>query len=153
VDHANALRDHGAHFDASDLDVDELHHGMNGVLKLSAEVAAFSFSTGAVALNQIAAFVEHHSADMVQGALAGGILYWHGCDLAADILAIDKKHRQSAELRVTVFSCAQESAKRAGLILQTATRGVRSVYRQRRMRIVKSIFGRKTWGQLFRSKA
>jgi len=148
----NTLRDHGVQFDASDLDVDELHHGMNGVLKLTAEVAAFSFSTGAVALNQIAGFVEHHSAEMVQGVLAGGILYWHGCDLAGDILAINQNHRQSVELRVTVFGCTQEAAKRAGVMLQAATRGMRSIYRDRRMRIMKSLFGRKTWSQFLRPK-
>jgi hypothetical protein len=148
-----SLRDRsGTHLDASDLDLDELHHGMNGVLKLTAEVAAFSLSTGTVALNQIAAFVEHHSGEMVQGVLAGGILYWHGCNLAGDILAINQSHRRSAELRVTVFGCAQEAAKKAGVVLQAATRGMRSIYRERRMRIVKSLFGKKTWSQFLRAK-
>lgn len=147
-EHAIALMDHSQpfdhHFDSSDIDADEVHHALGGVTKLVSEGLLFSLSVGSVALNQIAAFVEHWSNALLQGAIAGGILYWHGCDLAAEVLAIDREHRRSAAFERTVSDCARRMAKEAGEILKVATRQLRSMYRERRISVLKKVANKGT---------
>ena len=131
--------------DSSDMDMDELHsHIGSGIvgmgLRLASEGALLGLSVGSVALNQLGSFIEHFGNELVQGALAAGILYWHGIDLAAEVLARTREHRDSPALRRTIMDCAMASAASAGeKALHGAARELRQAYRDRRMKALKSL--------------
>ena len=92
----------------------------------------------------MATFVENWSNALVQGSLAGGVLYWHGCRLAADVLALNREHRQSRAFSRTVLDGARRMAAQAGEILRVATRQLRAMYRERRMNVLKTVASKDT---------
>ena len=49
-------------------------------------------------MKQIAEVIENVGDDLLQGVLAGGVIYHHGMAIAADVLALDKVHRRSPEM-------------------------------------------------------
>jgi hypothetical protein len=116
----------------ADIDWDEVLHGMK-VPGLSAvmSVAATSMTVGAIGLKQIGSFIEATANNMVQGVLAGGILYYHGMALAADCLALDENHRQSPEMTRTIGQAMNVACAPAGRLLRDQVRRMRTFLRER----------------------
>lgn len=100
--------------------------------------AGFAVGIGAIGLRQLAAVVEDAGDELLQGVLAGGILYYQGIKLAADVLA--------ADARRTPFDCVRSVARTAGELLRDYVRERRRAYRERRVsamrRVPKSMWER-----------
>jgi len=115
------------------VDWDELLGGVN-VPGLSAvtSFATMSMSVGAFGLRHIGTFIEAAANDLLQGVLAGGVLYFHGMSLAADCLAVDREHRASAEMTRTIAQSMTVACVPAGRILRDQVRRMRAILRGRR---------------------
>ena len=59
--------------------------------------------------------------ELSQGALAGGVFYFHGMTIAADTLSLDSRHRQSSEMTPTPLDGAMKTA----LVPQGGCSGIR----------------------------
>lgn len=70
--------------------------------------------------------------DILEGLLAGGILYYQGASLAAECLAVDKKSLTSADFALSPKACVNEGIKRAGTILKDIIDGRRKQLADRR---------------------
>ncbi|MBM3941205.1 MAG: hypothetical protein FJ318_10100 [SAR202 cluster bacterium] len=110
------------------------------LLKPLATMGAMSFTVGSIGLRQIADVVDAMGNELLQGAIADGILYHHGMALAADTLALDQAHRESAAMHRGARQGTARAASVAGRILQSHIRDYRAAYRQRR-RVVTGIPG------------
>lgn len=136
----------------NDLDWDEIVHGMGGtvpepalhVMSALGTVAAKGMTIGAFGLKQLAHFVEITADDLLQGVLAGGILYYHGMSLAADCLALDEQHRASPEMNRTIGQAMAVACAPAGKVLLEQVRAMRRFLRARRKMMLDS--ARKTAG-------
>jgi hypothetical protein len=120
----------------ADIDWDDVLHGMS-VPGLSAvtSVATMSMSVGAFGLRHIGSFIETTANDLLQGVLAGGILYYHGMALAADCLALDEEHRHSSEMTRTIGQAMNIACAPAGRMLRDQVRRMREFLRERRRMI------------------
>ena len=117
----------------ADIDWDEVLGGVS-IPGLSAvtSVATMSMSVGAFGLRHIGTFIEAAANDLLQGVLAGGVLYFHGMALAADCLAMDPAHRASPEMNRTIAHSMALACAPAGRILRDQVRIMRAFLRQRR---------------------
>lgn len=117
----------------ADVDWDEVLGGV-AIPGLSAvtSFATMSLSVGAFGLRHIGAFIEATANDLLQGVLAGGVLYFHGMSLAADCLAVDNQHRASAEMTRTITQSMAVACAPAGRMLRDQVRRMRSFLRARR---------------------
>jgi hypothetical protein len=125
----------------ADIDWDEVLGGMS-VPGLSAvtSVATMSMSVGAFGLRHIGSFIETTANDLLQGVLAGGILYYHGMALAAECLALDEEHRRSPEMTRTIGQAMNIACAPAGRLLRDQVRRMREFLRERR----RMVFGAAT---------
>ncbi len=116
-----------------DFDWDHLG-GSVGVPGLSfiGSLAAKGIGVGAFGLRHIGAFIESTADDLLQGVLAGGILYYHGMALAAECLALDAGHRASAGMNRTISQAMLVACTPASRILQNQVRMLRNLLRERR---------------------
>jgi hypothetical protein len=117
----------------ADVDWDEVLGGVT-VPGLSAvtSFATMSMSVGAFGLRHIGTFIEATANDLLQGVLAGGILYFHGMSLAADCLAVDPEHRASAQMTRTISQSMLIACAPAGRLLRDQVRRMRAFLRGRR---------------------
>jgi hypothetical protein len=117
----------------ADVDWDEVLGGLS-VPGLSAvsSLATMGMSVGAFGLRQIGAFIEATSNDLLQGVLAGGVLYYHGMALAAECLSLDEEHRRSPEMTRTIGQAMETACVPAGRLLREQVRRMREFLRERR---------------------
>ncbi len=117
----------------ADIDWDEVLDGVS-VPGLSAvtSLATMSMGVGAFGLRQLGTFIEATANDLLQGVLAGGILYYHGMALAADCLALDEEHRRSPEMTRTIGQAMSVACTPAGRLLRDQVRRMREFLRERR---------------------
>jgi hypothetical protein len=117
----------------ADVDWDEVLGGVT-VPGLSAvtSFATMSMSVGAFGLRHIGAFIDATANDLLQGVLAGGVLYFHGMALAAECLAVDSEHRASAGMTRTIAQSMSVACTPAGRILRDQVRRMRAFLRARR---------------------
>ena len=127
----------GAAHTMADIDWDEVLHGMK-VPGLSAvtHVATMSMSVGAFGLRHLGNFIESTANDLLQGVLAGGILYYHGMALAAECLALDYEHRRSPEMTRTIGQAMNIACAPAGRLLRDQVRRMRAFLRERRSMVL-----------------
>lgn len=123
-----------------DVDWDEIVGGLGGsvpqpalhVLSALGTVAAKGMTIGAFGIRQLGHFIEATADDLLQGVLAGGILYYHGMALAAECLALDQEHRNSPEMNRTISQAMAVACAPAGRILRDQVRAMRVFLRERR---------------------
>jgi hypothetical protein len=126
--------------DFSDLDADEFLSDIGGAATaFLSNTLLFTMTVGSTALHQIARFIDRNGNELVQGALAGGMLYWQGTDLAAEVLARDREQRRQPPFNRTIRDGAASMAQRMGELLRVAARQLRAGYRGRKRRAVKAI--------------
>jgi hypothetical protein len=89
---------------------------------------------GTFGLRQLGVFIDKAGDEFFQGALAGGILYFHGMAIAADCLALDPTHRRSSEMNRTIGQCVGASSEVAGRVLRESVRLLRIALREKRRR-------------------
>jgi len=120
----------------ADIDLDEVfeHTSIPGLAEI-AQIASFGISVGASGLRLIGNFVEHTSNDLLQGVLAGGILYYHGMALAAECLALDEQHRRQPEMTRTITQATAMACSPAGRLLRDQVRNMRQLLRERRQQM------------------
>jgi hypothetical protein len=151
------------HLSDSDFDLDEalnLHHsGLLGMATKSLELSAtMALTVGQVGLHVLGSIIESVGDELTQGALAAGIIYYHGIALASDTLALNQLHRQSPAMNRGLRDGVWKMGEIAGSILRDLVRQRRTVFRDRRRRIVRSLpksayssiqmlFGRKAQAQ------
>src|SRR5439155_19408881 len=75
-------------------------------------------------------FIESDGRDLLQGVVAGGMLYSHGMELAFDCLALDRAHRE--QLEAMNDGAIPRMAKRAGEMLLEQAGKLRSLFKDRR---------------------
>jgi hypothetical protein len=116
-----------------DMDWDELGGsiGVPGLSTLSA-LAAKGIGIGAFGLRQVGHFIESTADDLLQGVLAGGVLYYHGMALASGCLALDEEHRRSAEMTRTIGQAMAAASERAARLLRDQVKLLRDFLRERR---------------------
>jgi hypothetical protein len=123
--------------DAGDLDLDE---GLfSGLLGAAEQAAAFGLSVGSVGAHQLGRLIDAVGEELLQGVLAGGIMYYHGMALAADTLAVDRAHRASPAMTRTLAQFARTGAGTAGALLRSVVRQYRSILRMRRRQAVAQV--------------
>jgi hypothetical protein len=123
--------------DPGDLDLDE---GLfSGLLGAAEQAAAFGMSVGSVGAHQIGRLIDSVGEELLQGVLAGGIMYYHGMALAADTLALDRAHRASPAMTRTLAQFARTGAVTAGTLLRNVVRQYRAILRTRRRQAVAQV--------------
>lgn len=148
------------HLSENDFDLDEAlnmqHNGILGMATKTLELGAtMALTVGQVGLHVLGTLIESVGDELTQGALAAGILYYHGMALAADTLALDTAHRASPIMNRSFREGVWKMGEIAGSILRDLVRQRRTVFRDRRSQIIRSLpksayiriqalFGRKT---------
>lgn len=132
------------HLSESDFDLDEAlnlqHNGILGMATKSIELGAtMALTVGQVGLHVLGALIESVGDELTQGALAAGILYYHGMALAADTLALDAEHRAAAAMNRSFREGVWKMGEIAGSILRDLVRQRRSAFRDRRSQIIRSL--------------
>jgi hypothetical protein len=117
----------------ADLDWDEVLGDVH-VPGLSAvtSLASMGIGVGAFGLRHLGNFIETTANDLLQGVLAGGILYYHGMGLAAHCLALDQEHCATPEMTRTVEQAMVAACTPAGQLLRDQLRHMRGFLRERR---------------------
>ncbi len=126
-----------------DVDWDEFLGG-SGVpgLSLVGSLAAKGIGIGAFGLRQVGTFIESTADDLLQGVLAGGILYYHGMALAAECLSLDMRHRDSPAMTRTISQAMAMACVPAGRILNNQVRVMRDFLRDRRRMVFSAAKGK-----------
>ncbi len=132
------------HLSESDFDLDEAlniqHSGILGMATKSVELGAtMALTVGQVGLHVLGTLIESVGDELTQGALAAGILYYHGMALAADTLAIDTAHRASPGMNRSFREGVWKMGEIAGSILRDLVRQRRTAFRDRRGQIIRSL--------------
>jgi hypothetical protein len=132
------------HLSESDFDLDEAlnlqHHGILGMATKSLELGAtMALTVGQVGLHVLGTLIESVGDELTQGALAAGILYYHGMALAADTLALDAAHRASPAMNRNFREGVWKMGEIAGSILRDLVRQRRTAFRDRRSQIIRSL--------------
>jgi hypothetical protein len=102
--------------------------GIGGALKALGTTGLGISATG---LQSIADLIREGGDELLQGAIAGGVLYYHGMAIAADVLALDATHRESPSMTRTPLQGAMKTAATAGQLLRNQVLRYRGVYRER----------------------
>jgi hypothetical protein len=121
----------------ADIDLDGVIPDIAGVpLHRAAEMlgvaAGYPLTVGAEGLKRIGNVVEQSGVEILEGVLAGGILYYHGMALAADCLALDLQHRASPEMNRSIRQAVFGVCATAAGILRNYVRAVRRMLRSKR---------------------
>lgn len=132
------------HLSESDFDLDEAlnlqHNGILGMATKSIELGAtMALTVGQVGLHVLGSLIESVGDELTQGALAAGILYYHGMALAADTLAMDAAHRSRPAMNRSFREGVWKMGEIAGGILRDIVRQRRSAFRTRRSQIIRSL--------------
>jgi hypothetical protein len=132
------------HLSESDFDLDEalnLHHtGLIGMATKTLELGTtMALTVGQVGLHVLGTLIESVGDELTQGALAAGILYYHGMALAADTLALDTTHRASPAMNRSFREGVWKMGEIAGSILRDLVRQRRTIFRDRRSQIIRSL--------------
>jgi hypothetical protein len=132
------------HLSDSDFDLDEAlnlqHGGLLGMATKSIELGAtMALTVGQVGLHVLGSVIESVGDELTQGALAAGIIYYHGIALASDTLALDRVHRRSPAMNRSLREGVWKMGEIAGSILRDVVRQRRTAFRDRRRRIVRSL--------------
>lgn len=132
------------HLAESDIDLDDAlglqHSGMIGIATKSIELgASMAMTVGQVGLHTLGILIESVGDELAQGALAAGIIYYHGMSLAADTLALDRVHRLSPEMNRNLRTAIWKMGEVAGSILLDFIRQRRNAFREKRQQVVRSI--------------
>jgi hypothetical protein len=132
------------HLSENDFDLDEAlnlqHNGILGMATKSLELGAtMALTVGQVGLHVLGALIESVGDELAQGALAAGILYYHGMALAADTLALDSAHRASPAMNRSFREGVWKMGEIAGSILRDLVRQRRTAFRDRRSQIIRSL--------------
>ncbi|HEY1216550.1 MAG TPA: hypothetical protein VGE93_23235, partial [Bryobacteraceae bacterium] len=132
------------HLSESDIDLDEAlslqHSGLLGMATKSLELGAtMALTVGQVGLHVLGTLVESIGDELAQGALAAGIIYYHGMALAADTLALDATHRQTPAMSRNFREGVWKMGEIAGSILRDFVRQRRNAYREKRRHTVRSL--------------
>src|SRR5690242_10049254 len=132
------------HLSESDFDLDEAlnlqHNGILGMATKSLELGAtMALTVGQVGLHVLGSLIESVGDELTQGALAAGIIYFHGISLAADTLALDQVHRESPAMNRSFRDGVWKMGEIAGAILRDVIRQRRTAFRDRRRQIVRSL--------------
>lgn len=145
LEHAgSALLD--SHTGVDDVDWDDVEHllpehvlgiPLRPVATAASITAGTLISVGSFGMNQIGYLIERRGDDLFQGALAATILYEHGVAVAADCIALDARHHESALLRPRFNDVMTRMSCQAGEMLQVQVRNLRGVLRERRRLIAK----------------
>jgi hypothetical protein len=148
------------HLAESDIDLDDAlnlqHSGLLGMATKGLELGAtMALTVGQVGLHILGNLIESVGDELTQGALAAGIIYYHGMALAADTLALDELHRQSPAMNRNFREAVWKMGEIAGSILRDCVRQRRTALREKRRQTVRTLpksaytgiqalFGRKT---------
>jgi hypothetical protein len=148
------------HLSENDIDLDEAlnlsHAGLLGMATKSLELGAtMALTVGQAGLHALGHLIESVGDELAQGALAAGIIYYHGIALASDTLAMDMVHRQSPAMTRNFREGVWKMGEIAGSILRDFVRQRRSAFREKRRQIVRklprsaysgiqALFGKKT---------
>jgi len=132
------------HLSESDFDLDEAlnlqHAGILGMATKSLELGAtMALTVGQVGLHVLGSLIESVGDELTQGALAAGIIYYHGIALASDTLAVDQVHRQSSAMNRGFRDGVWKMGEIAGSILRDLVRQRRTAFRDKRKQIVRSL--------------
>jgi hypothetical protein len=132
------------HLSESDFDLDEAlnlqHSGLLGMATKSLELSAtMALTVGQVGLHVLGSVIESIGDELTQGAIAAGIIYYHGIALAADTLALDHVHRQSPAMNRSIRDGVWKMGEIAGSILRDLVRQRRISFRDKRRQIVRSL--------------
>ncbi len=132
------------HISQSDFDLDEAlnlqHSGFLGMATKSLELSAtMALTVGQVGLHVLGNVIESVGDELTQGAIAAGIIYYHGIALASDTLALDHIHRQSPAMNRSIRDGVWKMGEIAGSILRDLVRQRRSSFRDKRRQIVRSL--------------
>lgn len=132
------------HLSESDIDLDEAlnlqHAGLIGMATKSLELGAtMALTVGQVGLHALGSLIESVGDELAQGALAAGIIYYHGIALASDTLAIDQVHRGSRGMNRNFREGVWKMGEIAGSILRDFVRQRRSAFREKRQQIVRKL--------------
>ena len=92
----------------------------------------FGLGVGEIGLRHLASLTQRLADELVQGVIAGGILYHHGMSLAADVVALDADHRRSPALNRSMLAGMSEMKDAAQELASKQVRALRDAYRQRR---------------------
>jgi hypothetical protein len=147
-DHLQNALDHHDHplADQDDGDFDDVDHllphsflgtDIRPFFGLLRQGTGMLVGIGTFGIRQLGVFIDKAGDELFQGALAGGILYYHGIAVAADCLALDHAHRESAAMNRTFRQCMGASAACAGQTLLDAARTLRKALREKRRRLLK----------------
>jgi hypothetical protein len=132
------------HLSQSDFDLDEAlnlqHSGLLGMAAKSLELSAtMALTVGQVGLHVLGNIIESIGDELTQGAIAAGIIYYHGIALASDTLALDQAHRQTPAMNRSFRDGVWKMGEIAGSILRDLVRQRRSSFRDKRRQIVRSL--------------
>ena len=132
------------HLSEGDFDLDEAlnlqHSGILGMATKSLELGAtMALTVGQVGLHVLGTLIESVGDELTQGALAAGILYYHGMALASDTLALDAAHRASPGMNRGFREGVWKMGEIAGSILRDLVRQRRTAFRDRRSQIIRSL--------------
>lgn len=132
------------HLSESDFDLDEAlnlqHNGFLGMATKSIELGAtMALTVGQVGLHVLGTLIESVGDELTQGALAAGILYYHGMALASDTLALDAAHRAAPAMNRNFREGVWKMGEIAGSILRDMVRQRRTAFRDRRSQIIRSL--------------
>ncbi len=132
------------HLSEGDFDIDEAlnlqHSGILGMATKGLELGAtMALTVGQVGLHVLGTLIESVGDELTQGAIAAGILYYHGMALAADTLALDARHRSSPAMNRSFREGVWKMGEIAGSILRDLVRQRRSAFRDRRSKIIRSL--------------
>jgi hypothetical protein len=132
------------HLAEGDFDLDEAlnlqHSGILGMATKGLELGAtMALTVGQVGLHVLGTLIESVGDELTQGALAAGILYYHGMALASDTLALDAAHRASPAMNRNFREGVWKMGEIAGSILRDLVRQRRTAFRARRSQIIRSL--------------
>jgi hypothetical protein len=132
------------HLSENDFDLDEAlnlqHSGILGMATKSLELGAtMAVTVGQVGLHVLGTLIESVGDELTQGALAAGILYYHGMALASDTLALDAAHRATPAMNRSFREGVWKMGEIAGSILRDLVRQRRTAFRDRRSQIIRSL--------------
>jgi hypothetical protein len=133
-----------AHLSENDMDLDDAlnlsHPGLIGMATKSLELGAtMALTVGQVGLHVLGTLIESVGDELTQGALAAGIIYYHGIALASDTLAIDEVHRGSPAMTRNFREGVWKMGEIAGTILRDFVRQRRNAFREKRGRMVRTL--------------
>jgi hypothetical protein len=90
-------------------------------------------------LHALGTLIESVGDELAQGALAAGIIYYHGIALASDTLAVDLVHRRSPVMTRNFREGVWKMGEIAGSILRDLVRQRRKAFREKRRQIVRTL--------------